>query len=122
MRRRHSLILGAAILTCGPLEVDTLACTVTFAGAPVELRPREFALLAHLARDPMRVHEKQDLLREVWGYQLPGRTRTVDSHASRLRRKLARAGAEGWVCATFGIGYRLTPHLQPSRMSARSPP
>jgi DNA-binding response OmpR family regulator len=122
MRRRHSLILGAAILTCGPLEVDTLACTVTFAGAPVELRPREFALLAHLARDPMRVHEKQDLLREVWGYQLPGRTRTVDSHASRLRRKLARAGAEGWVCAPPGIGYRLTPHLQPSRMSARSPP
>jgi hypothetical protein len=66
--------------------VDTLACTATFAGVPVELRPREFALLVHLAREPTRVHEKQELLRAVWAYQCPGRTRTVDSHASRLRR------------------------------------
>jgi DNA-binding response OmpR family regulator len=109
MRRRHSLINGAAVLTHGPLTVDTLACTVDFAGAPVDLRPREFALLAHLAREPTRVHEKQEILRAVWAYQCPGRTRTVDTHASRLRRKLATAGATGWVCAAFGIGYRLAP-------------
>jgi DNA-binding response OmpR family regulator len=93
----------------GPLTVDTLACTVDFAGVPVELRPREFALLAHLAREPMRVHERQEVLRAVWDYQRPGTTRTVDTHAGRLRRKLAAAGANGWVCAVFGIGYRLAP-------------
>lgn len=109
MRRRHSLINGAAILTHGPLTVDTLACTVDFAGVPVVLRPREFALLVHLAREPTRVHERQEILRAVWAYQRPGTTRTVDSHASRLRRKLAAAGANGWVCAAFGIGYRLAP-------------
>lgn len=109
MRRRHSLINGAAVLAHGPLTVDTLACTVDFAGMPVELRPREFAPLVHLAREPTRVHERQEILRAVWGYQCPGTTRTVDSHASRLRRKLAAAGADGWVRAAFGIGYRLAP-------------
>jgi len=107
--RRHSLIDGPPVLVCGPLEIDTAARTVTFQGMPVELRRQEFALLAHLARDPSRVHDKHDLLREVWGYRATGSTRTVDSHASRLRRKLASAGADGWVCSAWGIGYSLAP-------------
>jgi DNA-binding response OmpR family regulator len=107
--RRHSLIDGPAVIVCGPLEIDTAARTATFQGMPVELRRLEFALLAHLARDPTRVHDKQDLLREVWGYRATGSTRTLDSHASRLRRKLASAGAEGWVCSAWGVGYRLAP-------------
>ena len=67
----------------------------------------EYALLVYLARDPGRVYTKDELLREVWGFRLPGSTRTLDSHASRLRRKLAEAGADGLVCATRGVGYRL---------------
>lgn len=122
MRRRHSLIRNATVLACGPLQVDTRGCTATFAGTLLELRPREFALLAHLARDPARVHHKQDLLREVWGYQQPGKTRTVDSHASRLRRKLATAGAHGWVRATFGIGYRLAPSTPPRSLAPGASP
>jgi DNA-binding response OmpR family regulator len=110
--RRHSVIDGPAVLVCGPLEVDTATRVATFSGVPVELRPREFALLTYLARDPVRVHEKQDLLREVWGYRAAGSTRTLESHASRLRRKLASAGAEGWVCSIFGIGYRLAPDIR----------
>jgi DNA-binding response OmpR family regulator len=107
--RRHSLIDGPPVIVCGPLEIDTAARTATFAGVRVELRPREFALLAHLARDPTRVHNRHDLLQAVWGYRVVGSTRTLDSHASRLRRKLASAGAEGWVCSSFGVGYRLAP-------------
>ncbi len=107
--RRHSLIDGPPVIVCGPLEIDTAARTTTFAGVGVELRPREFALLA---RDPLRVHEKQELLREVWGYRATGATRTVDSHACRLRRKLARAGAEGWVCSAWGVGYSLAPDFR----------
>jgi DNA-binding response OmpR family regulator len=109
MRRRHSLINGAAVLSHGLLTAVS-----------VELRPREFALLVHLAREPTRVHEKQEILRAVWAYQCPGRTRTVDSHASRLRRKLAAAGANGWVCAAFGIGYRLAP-IVPVAHATRKP-
>jgi DNA-binding response OmpR family regulator len=110
--RRHSLIDGPAVMACGPLKVDVATRTATFEGVPVELRRMEFALLAHLARDPTRVHEKADILREVWGYRAEGSTRTVDSHASRLRRKLALAGAEGWVCSTWGVGYRLAPDIR----------
>jgi DNA-binding response OmpR family regulator len=107
--RRHGLIDGPAVLVCGPLEIDMAARRVTFGGVRVEFRRLEFALLVHLARDPTRIHEKRDLLREVWGYRDTGSTRTVDAHASRLRRKLARAGAEGWVCCTRAVGYRLAP-------------
>ena len=109
MRRRHSLINGAAVLSHGLLTVDTLACTATFAGVPVELRPREFALLVHLAREPTRVHEKQEILRAVWSYQCPGRTRTVDSHASRLRRTPARR------CRRERVGVRGLRHRLPPR-------
>jgi DNA-binding response OmpR family regulator len=119
--RRYSMIDGPSVIVCGPLEVDTAARIATFSGVPVELRPREFALLAYLARDPVRVHEKQDLLREVWGYRAAGSTRTLESHASRLRRKLASAGAEGWVCSIFGIGYRLAPDIPIPAVQPASP-
>jgi DNA-binding response OmpR family regulator len=73
------------------------------------LRRLEYALLVHLARDPSRVYTKDDLLRELWGYQAGGSTRTVDTHACRLRRALADAGASGWLIAVRGVGYRLAP-------------
>ena len=63
----------------------------------MELRRREYALLLYLAREPSRVVAKAELLRQVWGYPSQDATRTVESHASRLRRKLAEAGAAGWV-------------------------
>lgn len=60
-----------------------------------------------LARDPARVYTKQELLSSVLGFKTRGATRTVDSHASRLRRKLAAAGAHGLVVNLWGVGYRL---------------
>jgi len=67
----------------------------------VELRRREYALLLYLAREPARVVAKAELLRQVWGYPSQDATRTVESHASRLRRKLARpARPDG--CPRFG--------------------
>jgi two-component system response regulator MtrA len=79
----------------------------------------EFALLVRLALDPKRVHEKQVLLTEVWGFRSAGTTRTRDAHASRLRRKLARAGADGWVCCTWDVGYRLMPDVQTVALANR---
>jgi DNA-binding response OmpR family regulator len=72
----------------------------------VALRRLEFELLARLAADPERVFTKHELLRSVWGYRSQGSTRTVDSHASRLRRKLEACG-DSWVINVWGIGYRL---------------
>ncbi len=56
---------------------------------------------------PSRVFTKEELLREVWGFRSLGRTRTLDSHASRLRRKLSAGGAGGIVVNVWGVGYRL---------------
>ncbi len=58
-------------------------------GERVALAGKEYELLVNLASDPARVFSKDVLLREVWGFRSHGRTRTLDSHASRLRRKLA---------------------------------
>ena len=76
-------------------------------GEPVALAGKEFELLVKLASDPHRVFTKEQLLREVWGFRSLGRTRTLDSHASRLRRKLARDGAGPFVLNLWGVGYRL---------------
>ncbi len=83
------------------------AHAVRLDGLTVELRRLEFELLAHLASDPERVFGKQELLRAVWGYRSSGSTRTVDSHASRVRRKLERSGGGRWVINVWGVGYRL---------------
>ena len=69
-------------------------------------RQMEYNLLVHLARDSRRVFRSQELLRAVWGYKAPGSTRTLDSYASRLRRKLAAQG-ERWVINVRGVGFRL---------------
>ncbi len=100
---------GPAVIRHGALEIDTAAYTATYDGKPVGLRRLEFLLLAHLAREPYRVHTKDELLRDVWGYRSAGATRTVESHACRLRRALARAGADGWVSVRRGVGYCLAP-------------
>jgi DNA-binding response OmpR family regulator len=93
----------------GDLRLDPASREVRVDGRKVELSAKEFALLHALAVDPLRVFTKEELLRDVWGFQLMGSTRTLDSHASRVRRKLAPA-AEGrrWIVNVWGVGYRLT--------------
>ena len=73
----------------------------------VTLSAKEFELLAWLAAEPYRVFTKEELLREVWGFRALGRTRTLESHASRLRKKLRLAGGDGLIVNVWGVGYRL---------------
>ena len=94
-------------LAAGPIALERATRRVTVHGLPVALAAKEFELLAKLATDPTRVFTKEELLREVWGFVSLGRTRTLDSHASRLRRKLALAGADDCVLNVWGVGYRL---------------
>ena len=90
------------------LVVDHRARQVRVGEIAVRLSGREFELAAKLASDPTRVFTKTELLRDVWGIRSAGiRTRTVDSHASRLRRKLEAAGAREVVINDWGVGYRL---------------
>ena len=94
-------------VSIGPLTVDTITRSVAVRGNPLTMAAREFDLLARLASDPERVFPKRQLLREIWGYPDGCRTRSLDSHASRVRVKLRRAGAPGFVLACHGVGYKL---------------
>jgi DNA-binding response OmpR family regulator len=90
----------------GALEIDPAGHAATLRGQRVELAAKEFALLKALASAPTRVFTKQELLRDVWGFRSQGATRTLDSHACRLRQKLGRSG-DRFVINVWGIGYRL---------------
>jgi DNA-binding response OmpR family regulator len=104
-RRRGRLRVGA-------LEVDPAGREVLLRGRRVELSTKEFGLLSALAAEPTRVFTKEELLRDVWGYQAMGATRTLDSHACRLRQKLAWAG-DRFVVNVWGVGYRLVDGAAP---------
>jgi DNA-binding response OmpR family regulator len=109
LRRARGATVTAS-LRVGPLAVERHSRRAMINGRPVDLSAKEFELLLALVRDPHRVLTKEELLRDVWGYLGRARTRTVDSHASRLRRKLACAGAsDRWVHNVWGVGYRLLP-------------
>lgn len=108
LRRRAGEL--PAVIRCDALTIRTAARTVFYGATPVELRKREYELLLYLAREPSRVFAKAELLCGVWGFPSQDASRTVDAHAWRLRSKLARAGADGWVRSTWGVGYCLAPH------------
>ena len=94
-------------LRVGELVVDPRTRAVRLADRPVHLSAKEFALLQALAEEPDRVVPKNELLRDVWGYVAIGRTRTVDAHACRLRKKLAAGSPRAWVVNVRGVGYKL---------------
>lgn len=93
-------------LRVGDLEIDPMGREVRVGGEPVTLSNKEFALLRALAVEPTRVFTREELLRGVWGFKSMCETRTLDSHAHRLRQKLARAGGR-FVINVWGVGYRL---------------
>ena len=93
-------------LRVGDLEVDPPSREVRLRGARIDLSQKEFALLRTLASEPARVFTKDELLRSIWGFRTRGTTRTLDSHACRLRQKLAAHG-DRFVVNGWGVGYRL---------------
>jgi two-component system alkaline phosphatase synthesis response regulator PhoP len=97
-------------IVVGRLEIDVPSRRVTIDGTPVSLRPKEFDLLHYFARHPGVALSRDALLREVWGYDFPMDTRTVDVHIRWLRQKLERDPADPRIIETVrGYGYRLEP-------------
>ena len=104
--RRSNGPRHARLAVCD-LEIDLASRVVRVNGEQVQLSAKEYELLVALAEDPERVFKKEELLRNVWGFRSLGRTRTLDSHASRLRRKLGQASDTAYVLNVWGVGYRL---------------
>jgi DNA-binding response OmpR family regulator len=105
LRRRRA---APRTLYAGELRVDEVSRIATLGGVAVRLSQREFSLLAILASEPTRVFTRAELLRWVWDWPATTMTRTVETHASRLRRKLRAVDAETpWIDNEWGVGYRL---------------
>ena len=105
LRRSADRPLRGVIHVAG-LWIDPVGRRVELDGRAVHLSAREFDLLHALAHEPTRVFTKRELLRDLWGFSTGGASRTVDTHACRLRRKLA-GGSRPFVLTVRGVGYRL---------------
>ncbi len=105
--RRVSRPHGGALRRVGELKIDLEAREVRLRDRRIELSQKEFALLAALSEQPSRVYAKEELLPDVWGFRSPGQTRTLDSHACRLRGKLEQVAGDRLVLNVWGVGYRL---------------
>ena len=104
--RRSTRRPGARRMRIATLEIDSQSHEVWLEGVRVHLSKKEFGLVRMLASEPTRTFSRDELLREVWGFQSPGTTRTLDTHAYRLRHKLG-AGRIPFVVNVWGVGYRL---------------
>jgi DNA-binding response OmpR family regulator len=104
LARVHPADEPALQLRCGSLEIDVPRHMVTVGGAGVALTATEFRLLELLARHRGRVQTRERLLRDVWGYENPIDSRTVDTHMRRLREKIGSAA--DYLETVRGVGYR----------------
>ena len=105
--RRSEIRRGARVLRAGPIVIDIRTREVRVSDRPVELSAKEYQLLVTLAGEPTRVFTREELLRSIWGHETFGHTRTLDSHASRLRRKLCSDQDDKLVVNVWGVGYAL---------------
>ena len=104
--RRSSRRPHLGRLRVAALELDPVSRQVWVHGRQIRVSKKEFALLRALAVEPTRVYTREELLRGVWGFKTICPTRTIDSHAHRLRKKL-NADGDKFVVNVWGVGYRL---------------
>lgn len=106
--QRRATVEPRMVLEVGPLKLDLVARSLTRAGNPVELLPREFALLAYLMRHAGAVVTRAMLLEDVWNYRLTTHTNVVDVHVGNLRRKIEVEGEPRLLTSVRGLGFMLS--------------
>lgn len=105
---RRSRPGGLPVLRLGAYEVDIPRHVLSMDGVPVSLTQKEFDLAVLLFQSPGKLLSRDHLLNRIWGLNTDVDTRTVDTHVSRLRKKLALDGTRGWkMSPVYGYGYRL---------------
>jgi two-component system OmpR family response regulator len=108
MLRRPTARQEATAMACGDLEMDLLTRRVTRAGRRLDLLPREFKLLEHLLRHKDRVVTRTMMLEELWDYRFDPHTSLIDTHISRLRKKIDDGFETPLLHTVRGSGYRLS--------------
>jgi DNA-binding response OmpR family regulator len=120
-RQRGATSAGAAgLIRAGELTIDPDTYAAKLKGRPIDLTYKEFELLRFLAQHPGRVFTRDQLLREVWGYDYFGGTRTVDVHVRRLRAKLG-SEHESMIGTVRQVGYKFVVPAGRSRPEADRP-
>ncbi|MBX3479094.1 MAG: response regulator transcription factor [Caulobacter sp.] len=109
LMRRGAAQPKETALACGDLNLDLLTRRVTRAGRTIDLLPRELKLLEYLLRHHDRVVTRTMLLEEVWDYRFDPHTSLIDTHISRLRRKIDDGFPAPLLHTVRGSGYRLSP-------------
>jgi DNA-binding response OmpR family regulator len=94
------------VLEAGDLQLDTKNYTARIKGEPLELRLKEFELLAALASSPGELKSREELAKEVWGHAGVGSSRTIDVHIRRLRAALEERSSYEYIHTARGLGYR----------------
>ncbi|MBX9399553.1 response regulator transcription factor [Streptomyces sp. TRM72054] len=108
LRRGSDRRKQSRVLSVGQLVIDLDAHHVTLEGVPIEVRPKEFRLLAYLAEHAGRVVSKEELLVEIWDRAFGATEKTVDVHLSWLRRRLGETAAEPrYLQSVRGVGVKL---------------
>ena len=98
---------AAKTLRIGDMEINLESRTVVCREQPIDLTAKEFDLLVYFATSPGRVHTRQMLLDQVWGYRHAGYEHTVNSHINRLRAKIeADPSHPRYVLTVWGVGYK----------------
>jgi DNA-binding response OmpR family regulator len=102
MRRATGTVTPISHIEVGSLVIDTKTRTVLVNGGAVALTPKEFDLLAYLAREPGTAFRRADILRDVWQTTWYGTTKTLDAHVASIRKKL---GDPQWIESVRGVGF-----------------
>lgn len=105
LRRYSTESTKSEVINLSDLTIDSTSYKVVYKGEDVKMPPKEFELLYYLASNKNKVFTREQLLCEVWGYDYPGDSRTVDVHIKRLREKLS-GGAEWQIETVWGVGYK----------------
>jgi DNA-binding response OmpR family regulator len=100
------------ILEAGDLSLDTKNFTARVEGEPLNLRLKEFELLAALAARPGELKSREELAKEVWGHAGVGSSRTIDVHVRRIRAALAKKSDYDYIHTVRGLGYRFAVRLK----------
>lgn len=105
---RRSQRKPASILRFEPYEINQDNREISVAGKKVDLTQKDYELACQLFQNPNRLLSRENLLERIWGVQAEIDTRTVDTHISRIRRKLNICPKNGWnIVTVYGYGYRL---------------
>lgn len=98
---------GMPLLRLGSFEIDITRQRLSMDGEALALTQKEFDLSAYLFQNPGKLLSRDHLLNKIWGIHADVDTRTVDTHISRLRKKLKLDGSKGWkLVPVYGVGYR----------------